>query len=150
MQKEFLALDLDGDGDISVKELEVLLRSLKTKLKMSEKDIKKTISDFDKNGDGTVDAQEFLDTIKGGSQRDAIHKALIQRSGIRKNFSKYDRDGNGYITRDEFRKVVEDKYQTKLTSKQVDELMIAADRNKDGKIDYDEFLRSFTYMPAPK
>ena len=117
---------------------------------MSEKDIKKTIGEFDKNGDGTVDVQEFLDTIKCSNKRDAIHKALVQRSGIRKSFEKYDRDGNGVITRDEFQKVVEDKYQTKLTSEQVNELMIAADKDNDGKIDYDEFLKSFRYMPPSK
>ena len=91
---------------------------------MSEKDIKKLLTDFDQNGDGTIDIQEFLNMIQSGTKRDAIHKALIQRSGIRKAFNKYDKDGNGFITRDEFRRVVEDKYQAKLTAKQVDALMI--------------------------
>ena len=148
MKQEFLALDLNGDGDISVGELESLLRSLKTRLGMSEKDIKKLLTDFDQNGDGTIDIQEFLNMIQSGTKRDAIHKALIQRSGIRKAFNKYDKDGNGFITRDEFRRVVEDKYQAKLTAKQVDALMIQADTNKDGRIDYEEFLRAFTYFPV--
>ena len=143
-----MALDLNGDGDISVEELETLLRSLKTRLRMTDKDIKKLLNDFDQNGDGTVDLHEFMTMIHSGNKRDCIQKALIQRSGIRKAFEKYDRDGNGIITRDEFKKVVEDKYQAELSSNQVDALMVQADINKDGRIDYEEFLRAFTYFPA--
>ena len=145
-----MALDLDGDGDISVGELENLLRSLKARLRMSDKDIKKLVNELDQNGDGTVDVEEFLNMIQSGIKRDVIHKALVQRSGIRKVFEKYDKDGNGVITRDEFRKVVEDKYQTKLAPRQVDAMIIQADVNKNGKIDYEEFLKAFTYFPVTK
>ena len=62
IKKEFLALDVDGDGDVSIKELEVLLRSVKRRLGMSEKDIRNALSDFDQDGDGTVDIEEFLST----------------------------------------------------------------------------------------
>ena len=60
MKKEFLALDLDGNGDISVQELESLLRSIKRKLRMTENQIMKMVKQTDKNGDGSVDLEEFL------------------------------------------------------------------------------------------
>ena len=151
IKKEFLALDVDGDGDVSIKELEVLLRSVKRRLGMSEKDIKNALSDFDQDGDGTVDIEEFLNTIKKSNHREVFHQALIKRAGIRKVFQKYDTDGNGFITRDEFRRVVEDKFHTKLNEIQINELMLAADKNnRDGKIDYDEFMQAFTYFPVTK
>ena len=40
LKKEFLALDLNGDGDISVGEMEQMLMSEKIKLRMSIKEIK--------------------------------------------------------------------------------------------------------------
>ena len=113
MKSEFLALDADGDGDISVAELETLIKSVKRQLKMSDKEISKLIKDVDQNGDGKVDCNEFFHLIQSGKNRDVLHKELIKRSGIRQTFKKYDADGNGVITRDEFRKIVSDKYQTK-------------------------------------
>ena len=118
----------------------------KIKLRMSEKEIKKLIKELDKDGDGTIDVQEFLDKVGKGAKRDVIHKALVKRSGIRKAFEKYDKDGNGTITRDEFRKVVEDKYSAKISKKEVVKLMNEADTNGDGVIDYEEFLKAFTYF----
>ena len=147
-----MALDVDGDGDISVRELETLFKSLKFKLKMSDREIRKFIKGVDENGDGSIDVEEFLHLIQGqsGARRAIIHKELIHRSGIRKRFEKYDKDGNGVITRDEFRRVVEDKYQSRLTPQQVDEMIIEADRDGNGEIDYEEFLRAFTYFPVAK
>ena len=117
---------------------------------MSEKEIKKFEKELDTDGNGTIDIEEFFTMIHSGPRRDLIRKALIQRSGIRKVFQKYDRDGNGVITRDEFRKVVEDKYQAKLLPQQLDVMISEADTNKDGHIDYEEFLKAFTYFPVTK
>ena len=150
MKKEFLALDLDGNGDISVKELESLLRSIKRKLRMTENQIMKMVKQTDKNGDGSVDLEEFLNLVETAEQKRVIHKELIQRSGVRQAFMKYDKDGSGSITRDEFRRVVEDKYQTTMRANQIDKLMEAADKDNSGNISYDEFLSAFSYFPVSK
>ena len=118
LKAEFLALDLDGDGNIQTKEMEQMLMEEKIKLRMSLKEIKTLLGDLDKDGDGTIDIQEFLDKVGTGSKRDVIHKALVKRAGIRKQFEKYDKDGSGFITRDEFTKVVEDKYGQNISSKE--------------------------------
>ena len=120
LHREFLALDKDGDGDISLSEVSNMLKGLKRKLRMTERELAKLIKEIDQNGDGNIDVEEFLNMVENGPKRDIICKALIQRARIRKSFQKYDRDGNGVITRDEFRKIVEDKYQTTLTKAQVD------------------------------
>jgi len=125
-----------------------MLMTLKRKLKMTEKEVQKFVESIDEDGDGTVDVSEFLHLVEVGSKRDVICKALIQRAGIRKTFKKYDRDGNGCITRDEFRKIVEDKYQTTLMASQVDEMMRQADEDNNGNIDYEEFLKAFSYFPV--
>ena len=150
MKKEFLALDLDGNGDISVQELESLLRAIKRKLRLTENQIVKLVKQTDKNGDGSVDLEEFLDLMETGEQKRIIHKELIQRSGVRKAFEKYDKDGSGSITRDEFRRVVEDKYQTTMRANQIDKLMEQADKDNSGQISYDEFLAAFSYFPVTK
>ena len=90
LRQEFLALDADGDGDISVKEMETLLKTLKRQLKMSDREIGKLIKDVDQNGDGKVDVKEFFNLIECGKKRDVIHKELVKRSGIRQSFQKYD------------------------------------------------------------
>ena len=148
LHKEFLALDKDGDGDISLGEVSNMLKGLKRKLRMTERELGKLIKEIDQNGDGNIDVEEFLNMVENGPKRDIICKALIQRAGIRKSFQKYDRDGNGVITRDEFRKIVEDKYQTTLTKPQVDEMMNQADVDQSGNIDYEEFLKAFAYFPV--
>ena len=150
MKKEFLALDLDGNGDISVQELESLLRSIKRKLRMTENQIMKMVKQTDKNGDGSVDLEEFLNLVETAEQKRVIHKELIQRSGFRQAFMKYDKDGSGTITRDEFRRVVEDKYQTTMRANQIDKLMEEADKDNSGNISYDEFLSAFSYFPVTK
>ena len=150
MRKEFLALDTDGNGDISVQELDSLLKSLKRKLRMSENEIKRMVKDTDKNGDGVVDVEEFFNMVECGDKQKIIRKELITRSGVRKSFEKYDRDGSGFITREEFRNVVQDKYQSTLRSTQIDKLMEQADKDNSGQISYEEFLLAFSYFPVTK
>ena len=156
MKKEFVALDIDGDGDISIKELESLLRSIKRKLRMTEKDITKLVNDTDRNGDGQVSVEEFLrmieiENVKDRSlKRDIIHKAMIHRAAIRKQFEKYDKDGSGTINRHEFRNIVQHRYIATITEEQLDELMKKADKDGSGLIDYEEFLSAFSYLFVDK
>ena len=145
-----MALDIDGNGDISVQELDILLRSMKRKLRMSEKEITDLVNMTDKNGDGIVEVGEFLTLVESGSRKNIIYKELIQRSGVRKRFQKYDKDGSGSISRDEFKQVVEDKYQTTMRGTQIEKLLEQADKDNSGQIDYEEFLMVFTYFPVTK
>ena len=142
-----MALDLDGDGDISTKELDSLLRSVKRKLRMTDREITKLVEQTDKDGDGTVDLEEFLNMIEKGkvkNRKEIILKALIQRAGLRKEFERYDKDGSGTISRDEFKSILEHKYQSSLSVEEVDKLMDEADNDKSGQIDYEEFLKVFS------
>ena len=149
-------MDLDGDCTISLSELESLLKSVKTKLRMNDDEISKLVNDTDQNKDGNIGIKEFLnmieiDNIEGRSnKRDIIHKAFILRAEARKVYEEYDTDGNGYITRDEFQVICENKYPYKLTSEEVDELMEEADKDKSGIVDYEEFIKAFLYEGAKK
>lgn len=143
-----MSLDVDGDGGIQTHELENLLRSVKVRLRMTERDIKKICSDMDKDGDGTIDVQEFLQKIGDGKKINVIQKALIQRSTARKLFEKYDSDGSGYINREEFTKVVEERFKANIDSKKIDLMLKEADRNNDGQIEFEEFAKAFAYSPA--
>ena len=57
---EFVKIDKDGDGQVSTKELESVLRSMRHKLKASEGDIKKALKEIDRDGDGIVDVHEYI------------------------------------------------------------------------------------------
>ena len=47
LQAEFIGLDKDGNGEISVQELEQLLRSMRIKLRLSETEIRKALKIID-------------------------------------------------------------------------------------------------------
>ena len=144
LKGEFLALDENGDGTIQTRELGKVLREVKDKLKMTEKDIQRILYEFDADGSGTIEVNEFLLAMANKKDRDKIIKALTNRSTIRKQFIKYDKDKNGVITRDEFKKCLENTTKTKLTKEQIDRVMKNADKNGDGRIDYDEFIAAMT------
>ena len=140
MKNEFLQLDLDNDGTITVDELGNCLRSMRVKLKLSEGEIKKTLKEIDKDGNGTIDLKEYMQNMKDKTNKDLIFRALCQRSFIRKEFHKFDADGSGFITRDELIEVIRSRIGMQLSTYQVDDLLKDNDENDDGKINYEEFV----------
>lgn len=58
------------------------------------------------------------------------------KSDLKKAFQVFDLNGDGFISREELQNVLT-KMGEKLTDKEVDEMMKKADKNGDGKIDYD-------------
>ena len=64
MKDEFLKLDVDGNGTITIDELADVLRGLRPHLNVSEEDINRTLKDIDRDGDGTVDVEEYIKSRK--------------------------------------------------------------------------------------
>jgi len=57
-KEAFSVFDKDGDGNISAKELGIVMRSLGQN--PTEKELDKLVNDADEDGDGTIDFDEFL------------------------------------------------------------------------------------------
>ena len=144
MKKEFLLLDMDGDGTITVDELADALRSMKTKLEISEEDIKRTVRDVDRDGDGTINLDEYVKSRKHKTDRDQLHRALVTRSKIRKEFEEYDRDHSGYVTKDELIEVIQTRAGVTVTLDQTVKIIQDTDVDEDGKINYEEFVLLMT------
>ena len=143
LKKQFLALDEDGSGLVTIEELKGIFKD--PRLKMSEDDVEVLLGEFDLDGSGAVDLTEFMVLMgnkKNKGLQELFHKAIILRSAIRKRFQEFDKNGDGYITKKEFRGVM--RKQKKITETQLDAMVKQADKNGDGKIDYDEFLVMMT------
>lgn len=71
-----------------------------------------------------------------------------QAQELRMTFDVMDADGNGYVTREELKsmlyglgEIVNDDY--------IEDMISKADLNRDGKIQFDEFVRSATTGNSP-
>ena len=140
MKNEFLKLDIDGDGSISLEELGKILRSMKGKLKVSEEEIEKVLKEIDKDNDGYIDVKEYFANMENSTSKNLIHRALVQRSKARKAFEKFDKDGSGFITTEELLEVFEELMGGPVTIDQFETMIQECNKNKDGKINYEEFV----------
>jgi Ca2+-binding EF-hand superfamily protein len=99
LQSAFELFDKDGDGTITVDELEAVMRSLD--LHPSREELQDMINEVDVDGSGKIELPEFIQLMssKGapGNPDDEIYAA----------FRVFDKDGNGSISADELRSVME-------------------------------------------
>ena len=140
LEQEFLLLDKDGNGTITIEELGNVLYSMKKKLKVDESEIKRVLKDIDKDGDGTINIEEYFEKMKNKTTRHLIHRALLTRATVRKQFKRFDRDGKGYITEEDIKQFWEERTGSEVTIAQIVEALKDIDRDSDGNIDYEGFL----------
>ena len=144
LQQEFIGLDRDGNGEISVEELEALLRSMRIKLRLSETEIRKALKIVDTNQDGKIDLVELNTIIEQYDTDGVIYRALSQRLEIRTEFRKYDSDNSGYITKDELVQIVKDRTGVLVSERHLEGMIKDCDENDDNQIDYEEFCTLMT------
>ncbi|XP_056022814.1 uncharacterized protein LOC125649260 isoform X2 [Ostrea edulis] len=131
-QSVFNDFDRDKNGKIDDSELGTALRMLG--LNPTKKEIDDMMQEVDNDGNGTIEFEEFLAFIKRSYKKpDEI------KHDLKKAFRVFDINGDGFITREELREVLTKMGET-LTDHEVDEMMENADKNGDGKIDYDEYV----------
>eukprot|EP00605_Chrysophyceae_sp_TOSAG23-4_P002354 GSChrysophyteH1.ASY1.ANO1.2602.1 assembled CDS len=108
-----------------------------------KEEIKKMISDIDKlardipmkrDGSGTIDFSEFLEMMTAKmSERDS-------REEILKAFRLFDDDETGKISFRNLKRVAKELGEN-MTDEELQEMIDEADRDGDGEISEDEFLR---------
>eukprot|EP00403_Amphidinium_massartii_P014621 CAMPEP_0178411826 /NCGR_PEP_ID=MMETSP0689_2-20121128/21695_1 /TAXON_ID=160604 /ORGANISM="Amphidinium massartii, Strain CS-259" /LENGTH=175 /DNA_ID=CAMNT_0020033045 /DNA_START=51 /DNA_END=574 /DNA_ORIENTATION=- len=98
-------------------------------------EIKTLIESFDENGDGEVDEDEWRNIM--------TRKFLGQDddSSFLYAFEMLDHDKDGYIPIAEMRHILLHEGRTPLSDQEVDELLMFADLEGDGLIDYKSFLK---------
>nr|AAZ15803.1 centrin 1 [Blastocladiella emersonii] len=132
IREAFDLFDTDGSGSIDSKELKVAMRALGFEPKKEE--IKKMINEIDRDGSGSIDFNEFLELMAGKmAERDS-------REEILKAFKLFDDDSTGKITFKNLKRVARELGEN-LTDEELQEMIDEADRDGDGEINEDDFLR---------
>eukprot|EP00397_Hematodinium_sp_SG-2012_P059287 GEMP01075809.1.p1 GENE.GEMP01075809.1~~GEMP01075809.1.p1 ORF type:complete len:220 (+),score=45.10 GEMP01075809.1:71-730(+) len=91
------------------------------------------IDDVDENGDGKLSYNEFDFVMRKklfGQMDDQMLHA----------FATLDNDNDGYISTVEFKRILMTEGRYPLSDREADELMMFADSNDDGLVDYQNFL----------
>ncbi|CAI5730401.1 unnamed protein product [Hyaloperonospora brassicae] len=124
LKNEFMAIDTDGNGVITVSELAEALRD--TGLGMIEEEVLELVKGIDIDGDGLVDYPEFLAaTMKRNLSNQKEH--LINA------FNYFDTTNTGQITK-------ADLVQFMGSEEQAQEVIDDVDANGDGVISFEEFV----------
>ena len=132
IKEAFDLFDTDGSGTIDAKELKVAMRALGFEPKKEE--IRKMIADADRDGSGVIDFSEFLDMMtQKMAERDPREEML-------KAFRLFDDDETGKISFKNLKRVAKELGEN-MTDDEIQEMIDEADRDGDGEIGEEEFMR---------
>ena len=99
-----------------------------------KEEVKKMISDIDKDGDGTIDFNEFLEMMTAKmSERDPMEEII-------KAFRLFDDDETGKISFKNLKRVAKELGEN-MTDEELQEMIDEADRDGDGEVSEEEFIR---------
>ena len=135
LRQAFDLFDTDGSGTIDPKELRVAMQSLGFETK--NQTIYQMIQDIDKDGDGDVNFDEFLDMMTSrlaGSDT---------KEDIQKIFELFDDDMTGYISLQNLKRVAIELGEN-MDDAELLEMIERADSDKDGQISSEEFYTIMT------
>lgn len=132
IKEAFDLFDNEGSGKIDAKDLKVAIRALGFEPKKEE--IKKMIADIDTQGTGKLSYDDFLQlmTMKM-AEKDS-------KEEIMKAFRLFDDDETGKISFKNLKRVAKELGEN-LTDEELQEMIDEADRDGDGEINEEEFLR---------
>jgi len=162
----FINADTDGSGALSITEFKQVIRAFQQEgLEMSKADIRRLHQEVDLDGNGEIDYNEFLppaieliqsiyarmdmaaeeEQAKADAETAATEYLVHGMSKseveaiIREQFDKADADKSGSLDVPEFHKCLKEA-ELGLKKNQIVEMMMEADINQDGSIEFDEFF----------
>lgn len=134
LKQLFLALDANGDGQLTVEEL-------KTGLEESGREdlggsLEKIMQECDADGNGVLDYTEFLAAT-------ADKRRVLQEDVCWQAFRVFDIDGSGKIDKEELKSILDNQQVQEILTMDAEsimEILAKTDENGDGEIDFDEFM----------
>ncbi len=132
IKEAFDIFDVDQSGAISVSELLNAMRSLGFDTKNPA--IFKMISDMDEDGSGEIEFDEFLDMMTAKMQERDPKEEMM------KAFRLFDDDETGKISFRNLKRVAKELGEN-MTDEEIQEMIDEADRDGDGEINMEEFMR---------
>merc|ERR1719313_1277214 len=131
LREAFDLFDTDGSGAVDATELHTAMKALGFEPKKEE--ISKMVKEMDKDGDATVDFEEFCKMMaEKMNQKDGKEELL-------KGFKLFDDDGTGKISFKNFQRVAKELGES-LSDQELKEIIAEADTDGDGEISEAEFL----------
>merc|ERR1711918_276569 len=132
IKEAFGLFDTGGSGSIDAKELKVAMRALGFEPKKEE--IRKMVSDLDKDGDNTIDFTEFMSMMTGKMTGKDAKEEII------KAFKLFDDDETSKNSIKNLRRVAKELGEN-MGEEELQEMIDEADTDGDGEINEEEFLR---------
>lgn len=132
-REAFELFDKDGSGYINSRELLTVMRAFKQDPTKAE--VQHLMQELDTNGNGKIEYEEFEKYMA-----DHYRSVEESNSSMMEAFKLFDKDGSGKIDADELKEAMM-RLGDKLSKEEAEDMIRTADLDKDGKIDYIEFIR---------
>lgn len=132
----FSAFDEHNEGVIQASELGKVMKLLK--IPVTEEELKTMRASI---LGGTVDFESFVELMSQNNRMQSSTADDQSEQEMRQAFKAFDVDGNGYIDTQELKSTMRNLGQKRIKDDEVAGMMKSADKNHDGKIDYEEFIK---------
>ena len=135
--RKFKRLDTDHSGTLSVTEFLAIPELEHNPL------VRRVVSTFDRDNNGEVDFHEFISAITVFVRAQSTQQSLNEKYEF--TFRLYDVDNDGFISNADLFAVLKNMVGNNLNDIQlqqlVDRTIIKGDLDKDGKLNYDEYIK---------
>lgn len=138
----FEFLDANGDGKLSPVELREVLLRLGHDKSVAEKEAEWMVKEMDRDGDGLVDIDEFMDVVnfddKAGGEKE-LGGGGGGGGELMDAFMIFDKDKNGFISAKELQRVLVSLGCGNCSLRECRKMIKAVDRDGNGLVDFEEF-----------
>ncbi|OMO80967.1 Calcium-binding EF-hand [Corchorus olitorius] len=145
LKQVFKLIDTNGDGKISSLELSQVLMCLGQKRTAANKEADIMVRELDRNGDGYIDFEEFVDAL-------GVNTAQLSLSDkedeLMDAFAIFDSDNNGFISANELHRILAGLGYEKCSLKECFKMIKGVDQDGDGLINFEEFKIMMTTYTA--